>query len=141
MSCGRRRKMLRERNPHATGIPDGSPTISGCGSVRMCLAMDLTAERGFRAVDAISRATDAQELISAVLDGLTSHGLRGSWGTLRGDEVVMSGVAVPDDDTARIEEILRVPLGSMRFQTGGLCVVCDGRSTAYIDDRRRSRHG
>ena len=28
----------------------------------------------------------------------------------------MAGVAVPDDDTARIEEIIRVPLGSMRFQ-------------------------
>ncbi|MFZ2033102.1 MAG: EAL domain-containing protein [Candidatus Dormiibacterota bacterium] len=64
----------------------------------------------------ISRARDAQELIDAVLQGLMSHGLRGSWGKLRGDEVVMAGVAVPDDDTARIEEIIRVPLGSMRFQ-------------------------
>ena len=103
--------------------------------------MDLTAERGFRAVDAISRATDAQELISAVLDGLTSHGLRGSWGTLRGDEVVMSGVAVPDDDTARIEEILRVPLGSMRFQLAAYASFATAvrRRTSTIEEAFPSR--
>jgi diguanylate cyclase (GGDEF)-like protein len=108
--------MLRQRNPRATS-PLGVPTmLGGCAQLEGVSAVDLTTERGFLAVDMISRARDAQELVDAVLQGLTSHGLRGSWGTLRGDEVVMAGVAVPDDDTARIEEILRVPLGSMRFQ-------------------------
>ncbi len=108
--------MLRLRNLRATS-PFGFLTmLGGCAQSEGVSAVNLTTERGFQAVDKISRARDAQELVDAVLQGLISHGLRGSWGTLRGDEVVMAGVAVPDDDTARIEEILRVPLGSMRFQ-------------------------
>jgi diguanylate cyclase (GGDEF)-like protein len=108
--------MLRRRNLHATSPFAGHTMLGGCAQLEGVPAVDLTTEQGFRAVDKISRARDAQELIDAVLQGLTSHGLRGSWGTLRGDEVVMAGVAVPDDDTARIEEILRIPLGTMRFQ-------------------------
>jgi diguanylate cyclase (GGDEF)-like protein len=55
------------------------------------------------------------EIIDAVLECLVANGLRGSWGELRGDEVVMLGVGLPDDDTARVEEVLGTPLGAMRF--------------------------
>ena len=98
--------------------------------------MDLTTDLGHRVVDKISRARDPRELIDAVLESLTLHGLRGSWGGLRGDEVVMAGVAVPDDDTTRVEEILGVPLGSMRFQLAayGSFTTAVRRRTSIIEE-------
>ena len=50
------------------------------------------------------------------MECLVALGLRGSWGELRGDEVVMLGIGLPNDDTARLEEVLGIPLGAMRFQ-------------------------
>jgi diguanylate cyclase (GGDEF)-like protein len=77
--------------------------------------MDLTVERGYRMVDAITRARRPRDVVDAVLECLAAHDLRGSWGELQGDEVVVLDLAVPDDDAARIEELLGVPVGAMRF--------------------------
>jgi diguanylate cyclase (GGDEF)-like protein len=80
--------------------------------------MELANEAGSRAVERITRARRPAEIIDAVMECLVAHGLRGSWGELRGDEVVMLGLGLPDDDTARLEEVLGIPLGAMRFQLG-----------------------
>src|SRR5579864_3196905 len=66
-------------------------------------------------VDAITRALRPRDVIDAVLECLAEHGLRGSYGELRGDDVVILGLGVPDDDAARVEELLGVPIGAMRF--------------------------
>ena len=66
-------------------------------------------------IDAITTARRPRDIIDAVLECLAAHGLRGSYGELRGDEVVMLGLGVPDDDAARVEEVLGVPIGAMRF--------------------------
>src|ERR1019366_5090111 len=66
-------------------------------------------------VDAITQARLPRDIIDAVLECLAAHGLRGSWGELRGDEVIVLDLGVPDEDAARIEEILGVPIGAMRF--------------------------
>jgi diguanylate cyclase (GGDEF)-like protein len=80
--------------------------------------MDLANERASRAVERITHARRPAEIIEAVMECLVAHGLRGAWGELRGDEVVMLGIGLPDDDTARLEEVLGIPLGAMRFQLG-----------------------
>ena len=77
--------------------------------------MRPTTEGSYRMVDAITRARDPRDVIDAVLECLAEHGLRGSYGELRGDEVVILGLGVPDDDAARVEEVLGVPIGAMRF--------------------------
>ena len=77
--------------------------------------MGLAANGDYRMVDAITRARRPRDVIDAVLECLAAHGLRGSYGQLRGDEVVILGLGVPDDDAARIEEVLGVPIGAMRF--------------------------
>ena len=66
-------------------------------------------------VDAITRARRPRDIVDAVLECLAAHGLRSSWGELRGDEIVVLNLGVPDDDAARIEELLGVPIGAMRF--------------------------
>jgi diguanylate cyclase (GGDEF)-like protein len=80
--------------------------------------MDVASERSSRAVERITHARQPAEIIEAVMECLVALGLRGSWGELRGDEVVMLGIGLPDDDTARLEEVLGIPLGAMRFQLG-----------------------
>ncbi len=95
-------------------------------------AMEPTADRQHRTVDAISRARRPSDIIDAVLECLAAHGLRSSWGELRGDEVVMLAMGVPDDDAARIEEVLGVPVGAMRFPVaayGSLSAVVQQRSS------------
>jgi diguanylate cyclase (GGDEF)-like protein len=77
--------------------------------------MSPTTEGSYRMVDAITRARRPRDVIDAVLECLGEHGLRGSYGELRGDEVVVLGLGVPDDDAARVEEVLGVPIGAMRF--------------------------
>src|SRR5450631_873660 len=84
-------------------------------SVGRLAVMDLTVERGYRMVDAITRARRPRDVVDAVLECLAAHDLRGSWGELQGDEVVVLDLSVPDDDAARIEELLGVPVGAMRF--------------------------
>ncbi len=94
--------------------------------------MELTTEQGYLAVEAITRARRPGEIIEAVLGCLAAHGLRASWGQLRGDEVVLLDIGVPDEDAARIEEVLGVPLGVMRFPLAAY------RSLAATVQRRTS---
>src|SRR6202051_98058 len=77
--------------------------------------MSSTTEGDYRMVDAITRARRPRDVIDAVLECLAAHGLRGSYGQLRGDEGVILGLGVPDDDAARIEEVLGIPIGAMCF--------------------------
>ncbi len=77
--------------------------------------MNKATDGSYRMVDAITGARRQRDVIDAVLDCLAAHGLRGSYGELRGDEVVVLGLGVPDDDAARVEEVLGVPIGAMRF--------------------------
>ena len=77
--------------------------------------MELASEPGSRTVERIAASRHPIEIIDAVLECLVANGLRGSWGELQGDEVVMLGVGLPDDDTARVEEVLGIPLSAMRF--------------------------
>jgi diguanylate cyclase (GGDEF)-like protein len=94
--------------------------------------MQLTTEGSYLAVKAITRARRPSEIIDAVLECLAAQSLRGAWGQLRGDEVVMLGIGVPDDDAARIEEVLGVPMGEMRFPLAAY------RSLATTVQRRSS---
>ncbi len=66
-------------------------------------------------VHAMTQARRPRDVIAAVLECLAEHGLRGSWGELQGDEVVVLDLAVPEEDAARVEELLGVPIGAMRF--------------------------
>lgn len=77
--------------------------------------MISTTDGNYRMIDAITTARRPRDIIDAVLECLAAHGLRGSYGELRGDEVVILGLGVPDDDAARVEEVLGVPIGAMRF--------------------------
>jgi diguanylate cyclase (GGDEF)-like protein len=78
-------------------------------------SMTQTTEGNHRTVDAISLARTPRDIMDAVLGCLAAHDLRGSWGELRGDEIIVLDLGVPDDDAARIEEVLGVPIGAMRF--------------------------
>ena len=66
-------------------------------------------------LDAVSRARHPSDIIDATLACMAAHGLRSSWGELRGDEIVMLAMSVPDDDAVRIEELLGLPVTAMRF--------------------------
>ena len=87
-------------------------------------------------VDAITRARRPRDVIGAVLDCLADHGLRGSWGELRGDEVVVLDLAVPEEDAARVEELLGVPIGAMRFPLAAYASLGDAvsRRTSTVED-------
>ncbi|HEY6783078.1 MAG TPA: EAL domain-containing protein, partial [Candidatus Dormibacteraeota bacterium] len=89
----------------------------------------------------MTQARRPRDVIAAVLDCLTEHGLRGSWGELQGDEVVVLDLAVPEEDAARVEELLGVPIGAMRFPLAvypalGDAVRC---RTSTIEDSFPSR--
>jgi diguanylate cyclase (GGDEF)-like protein len=103
--------------------------------------MELTTERGYRMLDAIARARRPRDIIDAVLECLAAHGLRGSWGQLRGDEVLILDLGVPDDDAARIEEMLGVPIGAMRFPLAAYpsLGIAVGRRTSTVEDAFPSR--
>lgn len=96
----------------------------------------MATDRGYRMVDAITRARRPRDVIGAVLECLAEHGLRGSWGELRGDEVVVLDLAVPDEDAARVEELLGVPIGAMRFPLAAYASLGDAvsRRTSTVED-------
>lgn len=62
---------------------------------------------------------------------MAAHGLRSSWGELRGDEIVMLAMSVPDDDAVRIEEVLGLPVTAMRFP-----VAAYGSFSTVVQQRR-----
>src|ERR1700692_3503450 len=103
-----------------------------CASGGRCETMERTTEQGYLAVEAITRARRPGEIIDAVLGCLAAHGLRASWGQLRGDEVVLLDIRLTDEDAARIEEVLGVPLRVMRFPLAAY------RSLATTVQRRTS---
>ncbi len=82
-------------------------------------------------LDAVSRARNPSDIIDATLGCMAAHGLRGSWGELRGDEVVMLAMSVPDDDAVRIEEVLGLPITAMRFP-----VAAYGSFSTVVQQRR-----
>jgi diguanylate cyclase (GGDEF)-like protein len=82
-------------------------------------------------LDAVSRARHPSDIIDAALGCMAAHGLRGSWGELRGDEIVMLAMNVPDDDAVRIEEVLGLPITAMRFP-----VAAYGSFSTVVQQRR-----
>ncbi len=82
-------------------------------------------------LDAVSRARDAGDIIDATLACMAAHGVRGAWGELRGDEIVMLAMSVPDDDAVRIEEVLGLPVTAMRFP-----VAAYGSFSTVVQQRR-----
>ncbi|MGA8362421.1 MAG: EAL domain-containing protein [Candidatus Dormiibacterota bacterium] len=87
-------------------------------------------------VHAITRARRPRDVIAAVLECLAEHGLRASWGELQGDEVVVLDLAVPEEDAARVEELLGVPIGAMRFPLAAYAALGDAvrRRTSTVED-------
>ncbi len=98
--------------------------------------MTQTTEGNHRTVDAISLARTPRDIMDAVLGCLAAHDLRGSWGELRGDEIIVLDLGVPDDDAARIEEVLGVPIGAMRFPLAAYPALGTAvrRRTATVED-------
>ncbi len=82
-------------------------------------------------LEAVSRARHPSDIIDATLQCMAAHGLRGAWGELRGDEVVMLAMGVPDDDAVRIEEVLGLPISAMRFP-----VAAYGSFSTVVQQRR-----
>ena len=92
-------------------------------------------------VHAMTQARRPRDVIAAVLECLAEHGLRGSWGELQGDEVVVLDLAVPEEDAARVEELLGVPIGAMRFPLAAYPALGDAVRcrTSTVEDSFPSR--
>jgi diguanylate cyclase (GGDEF)-like protein len=96
--------------------------------------MDQMTERGVRATRALARASNLEEICEAVLDFITSVGLRGAFTELRGDELRPLGIAMPDEDLARVEEVFGAPLTAMRIP------IAAYKSLSILAQTRRPTH-